>query len=332
MQTNRPVLAVGDLSAPATNAAWRAALVARDLGVTLRLLHVPAGIGAVPAAQRALMQLADAIRDRIGIDVEIQVTAGDMLRVTADAARDAALVVLAAGRRRPLRDWLSGTPAERLLRRCGIPVLVVRRTATGGYRRVLVPVDLGADAAAVIAAAARVSRDPRMEVLHALAARDAVTMRAADVPEPVLRDLREREAQRTRAALASLIAWAGADRQGAVPTVAFGPAAGVVLARAQAVRSELLVIGKRRRSLLAEFLLGGVTPQVLAATRADVLLLPTPGRASDFRDQLDLDAGARGNLRHAEGTARVRPLGAEHLAQQFARAVDHQVVLGEAAG
>lgn len=327
MPLSRPVLAISDLSASSTNAAWRAALVARDLGVALHVLHAQPAADGLPAARRELAALAAEVRDRLGIDVVVQVVQSQLLQATLAAARGARVLVIGSRRRNLLREWILGTQAERLLRLCRIPVLVVKRTATAGYRRVLVPVDLGPAAGPVIAAAARISRDPRMEVLHALSTREELTMRVADVSETVVRGLRDRAARRTRSALEELIAGAGADRQGAVPAVGFGPPASVVLAREQASRAELVVIGKRRRLLLADFFLGSVTQQVLAATRADVLVLPP----SDFRDQLDLDAGAGRDLRHAEGAARMRALGPEHLAQQLAGPVDHQVVFGEGA-
>lgn len=40
------------------------------------------------------------------------------------------------------------------------------------------------------------------------------------------------------------------------------------------MRAELVVIGKRRRGLLADFFLGSVTQRLLAGSRADVLVLP----------------------------------------------------------
>ena len=49
----------------------------------------------------------------------------------------------------------------------------------------------------------------------------------------------------------------------------------------------------------------------------------------DFGDQLDLDAGAQRDLRHAERAARMRALVAEHLGQQLGAAVGHQMLLGE---
>lgn len=275
MQHPRDVLALCDLSPAATNAAWRAALVARDHGVSLRLLHAQPDPAAVQAAQVALDGLAAELQLRLGIDVLAQAVAGDPLHAAADAARDCGLLVLGSRRGNPLRELMFGTQAERLIRLCRIPVLVVKRPATAAYRRVLVPVDLGPLAAEVIAAATRFSRDPRMEVLHALGTRDEVTLRVADVPERVLRSYRNRAAQKARKLLEELIAYAGAGDQGALPLVGFGDAAHVVLSRAQAMRAELVVIGKRRRGLLAEFFLGGVTQRVLAATRSDVLV-PSP--------------------------------------------------------
>lgn len=271
-----PVLAICDLTPSSSNAAWRAALVARDLGVALRLLHASASAQAADQARQALALLAGEIQDHLGIDVTFDVCQGELLPAAVKAARDAALLVIGSRRLNPLREFILGTQAERLIRLCRVPVLVVKRTATAGYRRVLVPVDLGPQAGEVIAAAAALSRDPRMEVLHALGTRDEVTLRVADVPELVVRTYRQRTRQRARALLEESIAFAGAGagQGGAMAAVGFGDAATVVLAREKAMRAELVVIGKRQRGLLADFFLGGVTQRVLAGARADVLVLP----------------------------------------------------------
>jgi nucleotide-binding universal stress UspA family protein len=63
-------------------------------------------------------------------------------------------------------------------------------------------------------------------------------------------------------------------------SVEFGAAANLVLARAQAAGSDLVVIGKRRRGLLADYFLGGVTQRVLALSQADVLVLPARARGA----------------------------------------------------
>ena len=83
--------------------------------------------------------------------------------------------------------------------------------------------------------------------------------------------------QRAHSALKELISSSGAKELGAVSAVAFGHAGNCVLTRERATGAELLVIGKRRRGLLANFILGGVTQHVLAGSRADVLVMPSTG-------------------------------------------------------
>ncbi len=61
--------------------------------------------------------------------------------------------------------------------------------------------------------------------------------------------------------------------------------------------------------------------------------LAAPGMqgSADFSDQVDLDAGAQRNLRHAEGRAGMLAGVAENFAEQFGGAIGDQVVLGEIA-
>jgi nucleotide-binding universal stress UspA family protein len=124
-----------------------------------------------------------------------------------------------------LREFVLGTKAERLIRLCRVPVLVVKRPPQGAYRRVLVPVELGPAARTVIAAATRLSRDPRMEVLHALRPGDELGMRAWELPEKVVRRERLRAADRARSRLQALIVEAAPRPDAAVVAVAFGDAA-----------------------------------------------------------------------------------------------------------
>ena len=55
-------------------------------------------------------------------------------------------------------------------------------------------------------------------------------------------------------------------------------------------------------------------------------------RSGHLGNQLDLDAGAHRDLRHAEGAAGMGAALAEHLAQQLGAAVGHQVLFGVVAG
>jgi len=273
--TGTGVLALADGNDRDDVAAWRGAIVARELALPLRLLSL-ASANALDDAR--LRELAAKLEAHFGLPVRIETTGGDPHAATVQAARGAALLVLGSRRGNPLRELVLGTQAERLIRLCRVPVLVAKRPPAGAYRRVLVPVDLGPAARPVIAAAARLSRDPRMEVLHALHPGDEMGMRACELPEAAVRRERRRVAERARLALQALVDEVAPRPEEAVASVAFGDAAALVLAREQAVRAELIVIGKRRCSLLADFLLGSVTQQVLARSQADVLVLPAAGR------------------------------------------------------
>jgi nucleotide-binding universal stress UspA family protein len=272
------VLLLHDLSATALNASWRAGLVARDLGVPLRLLHVRGAALDTADGHEALLQLAEDIGSHLGIEVEVELAAGDPLAHAVRAARDASLVVIGSRRGNPLREMVCGTQAERIIRLCRAPVLVVKRQASASYRRVLAPVELHPDARTVIAAALRLSRRPEVEVLHALDTREEIGMRACDIPESAVRRCRQRAAQQARSALLDLIAQSAPASTQALPAVGFGDAVAVVLAREQGLRADLLVLGKRTRGLLADFFLGSVTQRVLARARADVLVLPLGAR------------------------------------------------------
>ncbi|MEJ5991725.1 universal stress protein [Ramlibacter sp. PS3R-8] len=282
--TSGAVVVPHDLSNASTNAAWRAAMVARDLGLPLLLLHACADRVAAQAAAPVLERLADDIRNRLGVSIELEIPLEDPLAATLRVAREASLLVIGSRRGNALRELVFGTPAERLIRMCRVPVLVVKRPVRGSYRRLLVPVALEPQARRVISAALRLARAPQLEVLHALDVRDEISMRAFDLSEAQVRQQRDRSAQRARATLEEMIGQAGATTGDALPCVGFGDAAMVVLARERAMRAELLVIGKRARSTLADFFLGSVTQRVLAATRADVLVLPQEreGRSHGF--------------------------------------------------
>lgn len=280
----RRILAVADRTPAARNAIWRAALLARECGASLHVMHAVRDARDAAAARVALDALCATLRERLGIAAEVEVAQGDLLREATRAAREADLLVLASRPGNSLRERVSGAPLERLVRLIRIPALVVKRPAApprgasladaglpGRYARVLVSVDLGRDAAGVIAAAGPFSRDPAMEVFHAVGARKEP---ARDTGVEAARP-EGTAVERARAGLRAAIAAAGEPGRGASAHVGFGRAASCLLGRQRAIGAELVVIGKRQRGLFADYFLGGITQQVLAGSRSDVLVVPT---------------------------------------------------------
>ena len=270
----RTVLAVCDLSSAGINAAWRAAMVAHELGARLRILHPRDEVKKPAKSNWCFDELRNEFWQRMSVAADIELVGESVLGAAVAAAREATVVVIPSQRRNPLREWLMGTQVERLIRLCRTPVLVVKRPTLSSYRRVLVPVQLEAAAAPLIALAAALSRGPALEVLHVLGTADEIVLREIDASGQLQHVCRQYRAQRAHGALRELLAAVGRQGSGALTAVEFGEAAAAIPTRAHASQSELIVIGKRRRGLLADYFLGRVTQRVLATTGADVLVLP----------------------------------------------------------
>lgn len=270
------VVALTDHSASATNAAWRAALVARDLGLPLHVVGLCSGGADRRAAQLLLDQLTCELKRTLQVVARASVVHAAGLAAVAEAARGASLLVVDAMHGRRWRNWLLGSLAQRLARRCRTPILAVRRPAVASYRRVTVSVDLESAASGLISATRALSRDHRMQVLHVLQARDEARTLLAGVPLHVVRSQCEQATGAARRKLAALIAEAGACHESAVPVTVFGDVAAAVLEHERRSRVQLLVLGHRHRGALADMVLGGVVRWLLPATQADVLLVPLP--------------------------------------------------------
>lgn len=270
------VVALTDHSASATNAAWRAALVARDLGLPLHVVGLCSAGADRRASQLLLDQLTCELKRTLQVVARASLVHASGLAAVAEAARGASLLVVDALHGGRLRNWLLGSLAQRLARRCRTPVLAVRRPAVASYRRVTVSVDLQSAASGLIAAARALSRDHRMQVLHVLQGRDRARTLLAGVPLDVVRSQREQATGAARQKLAGLIAQAGACDDAAEPVTVFGHVAVAVLEHERRSRAQLLVLGHPHRGALVDLVLGGVVLWLLPATQADVLLVPLP--------------------------------------------------------
>lgn len=116
------VLCGTDFSPLAQETARLTLSLAEKMGAQLRLIHV----ADEPGASQARLQAAAA---ELGSQVEAEVLAGHPDEVLVERARalKAQLLVVGSLGRRSLSDWLLGSTAERVVRSCPIPSLVVRK-------------------------------------------------------------------------------------------------------------------------------------------------------------------------------------------------------------
>jgi nucleotide-binding universal stress UspA family protein len=271
----RAIVAACDLSPAGENAAWRAALLAREHGAALRLLCVRARRSQLPTAQSRLDALAADLRERMQVAVTADAVAGSLPRELAAAAAGADLFVLRAGSAHPLADWLAGSHPGRLLRHLERPVLVVRKPAAVGYRRVLASVAFDGRAAAVIAAATGMMRGPHGEVLEALAAQPDLARPGNGGRDGLL------AARRLRTVVQEVMAREdGARRVVEAPVVVLDHTPDLLLHKERVTFADLLVLARRPADEDDGWLMHGDAQRVLARAASDVLLLPADAATS----------------------------------------------------
>ncbi len=287
----RSILVATDFSVDGNNAVRRAALLAREHGARLSLLHVVKPAGCKPLrewfspsididlksaqAQTTLHRFAAEIAGRHDVVANIELRVGDALEAMLRASERADLVVLGQRGSNPFKDLVIGTTVDRLLRTCRRPVLIVKQAADGPYRRVLVPVDFTPSSDAAVGAAALLAPDAGIHVFHALRSTREAVLREADVPEAVIRASRAREEAGVVARMRRSVAGLGLDSRQMSFTLGHGSAARSAL-HAQTLSADLIVAGKQGRSTLAPFLPGSDSNRLLAAARCDMLVVPRP--------------------------------------------------------
>lgn len=283
------VLAATDFSAPARHAVERAAHIAGELGAALGLVHVlPRGaldelrawLGADAGGEDALLreargQLA-ALVSELGASapVETRVAAGQVLDEILRAAEDldAGLLVFGAQGAGLMRRLVLGTTSERLLRRARRPVLVVRRSPQGPYRRALVPVDFSPWSLPAVTQARRIAPEARLVLMHVVRVPFEDKLHLAGVDSSAIAGYRRQARAEAEVRLQELARSAGLEPSRWEACLTEGDAALRISELEQERDCDLVVIGKHGRSAAEELLLGSVTKHVLAEAAGDVLV------------------------------------------------------------
>lgn len=288
------LLVATDLSALSRHAALRAAMLAREAGGTLNLLHVletPAlvalrrllGQAEADIEQRlatqagnSLTELAQQIAKQHAIDAPWHLTPGPIVTGITDMARQhgADLLVVGASSAALLRNWLLGATADRLLRATRCPVLFVRQTPHEPYRTLLVAVDFSAGSAPSIARARSLAPQAELILLHACALPFEGKMRFAGVSDSTVMQYRRDARRRAITQLQQLADQAGLTSDQWTSAVTQGDPGQDILQQQVERDADLIVLGKHGAGMTEELLLGSVTQQVLGQAHCDVLVTP----------------------------------------------------------
>ncbi len=281
MQNLKCIVATTDFSEAAKRAVDRAALIARQQGAALHLLHVISPLTLYPgmdidptlddvtrlaAARSPLEAAARDLQARFGIPVQTVQRIGRAHSQIAEYARLAAadLVVAGALGKSILPRLLLGSTTWRLLRVCPCPVLIVRNVPTGVYRQVLAAVDFFPNTRAVALWASKLACEGRLQLLHVLEpADDSNLHRTQSSADAEMHGIAENLMANVRAGLPG-------EAETRIET-GYPPA--LILACAPSWHTELIVIGREGRGGLETFLLGSVSKDIAQAAECDVLLV-----------------------------------------------------------
>lgn len=285
------ILAATDFSTDGQHAVQRAAIICASAGVPHgavlhvlesswleRLRHLVALPPAVDeslhaAARQSLDALTAAIRARSGVTLEGQVRVGTIVETILAAAAQADLLVLGARGRHPLRDFVVGSTAERILRQAATPVLIVRRAPAHAYRRVLVAVDFSAHSRQALVRAGAIAPAAELHLAHIVGGLFEGRMRDAGVGDELIHEYTRRARAEADEAMQQFVAAAGVDRARVRPLVDQGPhVPSSLLDKARTLDADLVVVGKRGTSLVDNLLLGSITLHVVMQSHCDVLV------------------------------------------------------------
>ncbi len=274
------ILALTDFSAPSEQALDRAALLAAQHQAPLRLLHF--STEARPFFGDPLARLAQRARQmtrRHGVRahaVQRQLLTADEV---VQESRSAGLLVCGPLWQRQWKTFYRGTLLDQFVHHSHCPVLVVKKAATQRYGQVLVAVDLSPRSRGLIDFAQRVAQPEGLQLFHTIDTLETSRLRSADVSLEAAQAHRVDSHQRARTRLVDLTHALGAKRASACVDVGNGDPAYQTAVQQLATRAELVVVGQRRRSALAQFFTGSVAQRLAKWADGDVLVVPFDGLA-----------------------------------------------------
>lgn len=300
MQQLHRILVATDLSAPADNAVQRGALLARQSGAVVELLHVleewPRGEmlpleaslmaelrqAMTRTAQESLHQLAQHWGE--GIEVGTRVEVGrDFVGIIQRARQfNADLVVLGSRGSQGPRELFLGSTAEKVVRKGDRPVLLVRDAPRQPYRRVLVPTDFSPASRQALLAALTLAPAARFDLLHVYRLWGAGQLGPASIGDEHLHRYQQQLLDTAAAKLREFIQEPELHGSRIKPHLRQGNPAAMIPAQAAKMGADLIAVGTEGLSGLPYLLLGSVSEQVMRQAGCDVLAV----RPADFKLQL----------------------------------------------
>jgi nucleotide-binding universal stress UspA family protein len=293
MKTERIVVGI-DFSESSVAAARWAAQCFPGAGLTLvhavfvpqppRFLRerLPAAELLVESARTGAATRLAQLRSELSADrVETEIRVGPPAAELAAAARDRAADLLVVGKHGERGGkWRLGSTAERLVRCSPAPVLLAVGPADGAPARILVAIDDSDVTSRVMSSAAALAKrfSARVTALHVVSSAvlsHVLSMAAAGGEELSPAQVQSEFRLDTDRWIQGLVD-AGVPRMDAESEVAFGHPAQEILAAADRLRADLIVVGSRGAGGVRRALLGSTVSQVIRDADCPVFVALEP--------------------------------------------------------
>lgn len=292
MPNIRTIVAATDLSPASNIAVEQAALLAKNFGAELVLLHVFndgfwSTIKAIYSvehwmdnepvlvARKLLSQQVVEIAKRYEIPVRGDTRTGRAAReiITFGYEQDAQLVVVGEHGEDWVGDAVIGGTALKVLKRANLPILLVRRPASAGFSKIIVATDFSDNAERAAQLSLRWFPLAQQQLVHAYFVAFEGRMRLAGASDDDIERYRDHEIARAERKIQDQINALEAKTTVGKLLIRGAPAP-VLIAQAARLEPDLIVIGKHGGTVLDEVLLGSVTQNVLYQVGCNVLLVP----------------------------------------------------------
>lgn len=294
------ILAVTDLVPAADHAIDRAALLAAEHDAVLSLMYAAAlGGHDVSDAAAQLTHLTAHASRRFGAKIRTVSRSGEAFEQISKASSYHDLVVLGHRPERTLSAFLHGTWTQQIMRRCRCPVLVTKLEARKSYGRILVAVDFTSTSKALVNLALGFDADAEVELFHAISTRDEAKLRSAEASQHVIKAYRQRTRLQAHERMFWLTDSTDARRNRVMSAIGRGDPARQVAVQQEFGGAELIVVGRRLQSAIADFFFGSVAQRLLSWSSSDILVAPH-GYRSSIRASTKIRT--EGQHTNAEGT------------------------------
>lgn len=245
-------------------------LLKASKGKALLFQVLPSGdVAPEAAAQAYLKSIAGALAKK-KIRAEGEIGRGDpaVAVVRAAESRKVDLVAFTSHGQGGIEQWVFGSVAQKILRGCSRPLLVVRalETLPGKVKRIVVPLDgsIGSESSLPHALLLAKAHDAAIELLH-VAAESGV-----EADDSKLRGWLNREKKRMETRFAEI---AKADRDVKfVSIVEEGDPATRILERVEKEPASVIVMGSHGRTGFSRWVFGSVCEKILQAAKCPVLI------------------------------------------------------------